>query len=61
LAAVLWAWAPLVTLARVVMGLHYVSDVFAGALLGLVAAVVWLQTYLPLGPPLAEMLGFTPW
>jgi undecaprenyl-diphosphatase len=29
-------WAPLVSLARVAMGLHYLSDVLAGALLGLV-------------------------
>ena len=30
----LLAWAPLVILARVAMGLHYLSDVLAGALLG---------------------------
>jgi undecaprenyl-diphosphatase len=29
-------WAPLVCLARVVMGVHYLSDVLAGMLLGLV-------------------------
>ncbi|HEX7976915.1 MAG TPA: phosphatase PAP2 family protein [Anaerolineales bacterium] len=34
LGAVLWLWAPLVTLARVAMGVHYLSDVLAGALLG---------------------------
>jgi undecaprenyl-diphosphatase len=32
----LLAWAPLVGLARVAMGLHYLSDVVAGMLLGLV-------------------------
>jgi len=32
----LWIWAPLVVLARVAMGLHYLSDVLVGALLGLV-------------------------
>ena len=31
----LLAWAPLVILARVAMGLHYLSDVLAGALLGI--------------------------
>lgn len=31
----LWLWAPLVTLARVAMGVHYLSDVLAGALLGI--------------------------
>ncbi|OGO33369.1 MAG: hypothetical protein A2Z16_10660 [Chloroflexi bacterium RBG_16_54_18] len=30
----LLAWAPLVIIARVAMGLHYLSDVLAGALLG---------------------------
>lgn len=30
------AWAPLVSLARVAMGVHYLSDVLAGMLVGLV-------------------------
>jgi undecaprenyl-diphosphatase len=42
LAAVLWIWAPLVSLARVAMGVHYVSDVAAGAALGLIMGVVCL-------------------
>ncbi len=33
------AWAPLVILARVAMGVHYFSDVVAGAILGL--AIGW--------------------
>jgi len=33
-------WAPLVALARVMLGVHYLSDVFAGGLLGLAAALV---------------------
>lgn len=33
---VLLVWAPLVGLARVAMGLHYLSDVLAGMLLGVV-------------------------
>jgi undecaprenyl-diphosphatase len=41
----LLGWAPLVALARVAMGVHYLSDVAGGALLGLVAglalAIVW--------------------
>jgi undecaprenyl-diphosphatase len=40
LAAVLLTWAPLVSLARVAMGLHYLSDVLAGAALGLLAGGV---------------------
>jgi undecaprenyl-diphosphatase len=40
LALILMLWAPLVAWARVAMGLHYLSDVLAGGLLGgLVAAV----------------------
>ena len=34
LALILWIWAPLVSLARVAMGVHYVSDVIAGAIIG---------------------------
>lgn len=43
LAPWLVAWAPLVALARVTMGLHYLSDVVGGALLGLAAAVAAVQ------------------
>jgi undecaprenyl-diphosphatase len=37
-------WAPLVALARVSMGVHYLSDVLAGAVLGLMLGLVvsWL-------------------
>jgi undecaprenyl-diphosphatase len=37
LAAVILPWAPLVAVSRVAMGLHYLSDVVAGAVLGLLA------------------------
>jgi undecaprenyl-diphosphatase len=40
LAPILIPWAPLVALSRVAMGLHYLSDVVAGAVLGLVAGSV---------------------
>ena len=43
LALILCLWAPLVSLARVAMGLHYLSDVFAGAILGALAGIVALQ------------------
>jgi undecaprenyl-diphosphatase len=36
-------WAPLVTMARVVMGVHYLSDVLAGVLVGLVMGMVILR------------------
>jgi undecaprenyl-diphosphatase len=35
-------WAPLVILARVAMGVHYFSDVMAGAFLGILVAVLEL-------------------
>jgi membrane-associated phospholipid phosphatase len=43
LAVSLWIWAPLVALARVAMGVHYVSDIVAGAVFGAVVAWVGLQ------------------
>ena len=43
LAVVLCVWAPLVALARVAMGLHFVSDILAGAILGGIAGLVVLQ------------------
>jgi undecaprenyl-diphosphatase len=36
-------WAPLVSLARVWMGVHYLSDVVVGILLGVLAGIVVLQ------------------
>ncbi len=42
LALILWIWAPLVALARVAMGLHYLSDIAAGALLGILSGVIVL-------------------
>jgi len=39
----LGVWAPLVVLARVAMGLHYLSDVLAGALFGLVMGGIILR------------------
>ena len=38
-------WAPLVPLARVAMGVHYLSDVLAGALLGLFMGLIILQIF----------------
>lgn len=36
-------WAPLVSLARVWMGVHYLSDVLAGMVLGVLAGLVVIQ------------------
>jgi undecaprenyl-diphosphatase len=40
---ILWVWAPLVSLARVAMGVHYLSDVVAGLVVGILAGVLWLH------------------
>ena len=42
LGVLLVVWAPLVALARVAMGLHYVSDILAGMLVGVVMGVLVL-------------------
>jgi undecaprenyl-diphosphatase len=61
LAVALWIWAPLVALARVAMGVHYVSDVVAGTFLGILVALIGLQIYIPLFDWLFRLLGFTLW
>jgi undecaprenyl-diphosphatase len=61
LAALLWIWAPLVSIARVAMGVHYLSDVVAGAVLGIVVALVGLQFYPPLSGWVFRLLGFPLW
>jgi undecaprenyl-diphosphatase len=48
-AGILIVWAPLVALSRVAMGLHYLSDVVGGALLGLIAGGVALAIVSTLG------------
>lgn len=58
LALALWIWAPLVSLARVAMGVHYLSDVVAGALVGVLAGWFGWQA----SPALfAALAGFSPW
>ncbi len=42
LAITLTIWGPLVALARVSMGVHYLSDVFAGGFIGLIIGLLWL-------------------
>ncbi len=43
LGLILLGWAPLVALARVAMGVHYLSDILAGALLGLIIGLIVLS------------------
>lgn len=45
LAVALWAWAPLVSLARVAMGVHYVSDVVAGFFIGILVGIAAFQIH----------------
>ncbi len=61
LAALLWLWAPLVALARVSMGVHYLSDIVAGALLGLLVGLFGLALYAPALAWVAGWLGFPLW
>ena len=61
LAAVLWVWAPLVSLARVAMGVHYLSDIVAGGILGSIVGLVGLQIYPPMVVWLEGLIGFPLW
>ncbi|MEW5938274.1 MAG: phosphatase PAP2 family protein [Chloroflexota bacterium] len=61
LVAALWVWAPLVSLARVAMGVHYLSDVAAGAALGTIVGILGLQVYPFLFDWLANLTGFPLW
>ena len=61
LAIALWIWAPLVALARVAMGVHYVSDVVAGTILGIFVGWIVLQFYAPLFIWLFHLIGFSLW
>ena len=61
LAIVLWIWAPLVALARVAMGVHYVSDVIAGAALGILFALIGLLVYEPVFMWVSRLIGFPLW
>jgi membrane-associated phospholipid phosphatase len=42
LTAALWIWAPLVSYARVALGVHYLSDMLGGALLGIAFGMMFL-------------------
>jgi undecaprenyl-diphosphatase len=61
LALVLWIWAPLVALARVAMGVHYLSDIVAGAFFGIVIAWIGLQAYPPVFDWIFGYFGFRLW
>ncbi len=44
-AAALTAWAPLVSVARIAMGVHYASDVLAGWVVGALMAAVFIAVF----------------
>jgi len=60
-AIVLCVWAPLVALARVAMGVHYVSDIVAGAVFGILVGLIGLQIYEPLFRWIFNLIGFPLW
>lgn len=60
-AIILWIWAPLVALARVAMGVHYISDIIAGTALGIAVALIGLQIYEPLLRWAVSIIGFPLW
>ena len=61
LAAILWIWAPLVSLARVAMGVHYASDVVAGTVVGILVGLIGWQIYEPLLSQISALIGFPLW
>jgi len=61
LVTLLWIWAPLVALARVAMGVHYVSDVVAGAVVGVAFALFFLQVHEPFFAWVISLIGFPMW
>jgi undecaprenyl-diphosphatase len=61
IALALWIWAPLVSLARVAMGVHYISDVVAGFLVGIVMGAIFLQLHQPFLLWLSALIKFPLW
>lgn len=61
LALILWVWATLVAFSRVAMGVHYLSDIIAGAIVGIVVAWFGLQIYQPLIDWFFSLTGFMFW
>lgn len=61
LTAILWVWAPLVSLARVAMGVHYLSDVLAGAVVGVVVALLGMQLSAGLFALMVHWVGISLW
>lgn len=61
LALALWIWAPLVSLARVAMGVHYLSDVVAGLVIGVLMGIAAFQIHGQFLTWLASLVEFPLW
>ena len=61
LVILLWFWAPLVSLARVAMGVHYISDVLAGAVVGVVVALLVMPFSLALFALISAWIRISLW
>jgi undecaprenyl-diphosphatase len=55
-AVVLIVWAPLVSLARIILAVHFLSDVLAGAIIGIAAALLILAVLPGLLPSIYPFL-----
>lgn len=61
LAVLLCVWAPLVSLARVAMGVHYISDILAGAVFGILVGLIGLELQPILLTWLSSLFGGSLW
>ena len=61
IAVILWIWAPMVSLARVAMGVHYVSDIVAGFIVGILMGWIVLQVHQPFLMWLTTFIHFPLW
>lgn len=57
LAWIMVFWAPMVSIARVMMGVHYLSDVIAGVVIGILFGVLMIFTHPVYQPWLARLLA----
>jgi undecaprenyl-diphosphatase len=57
----LWIWAPLVSLARVAMGVHYLSDIVAGAIVGAFVALIGMQFSMAIFSFIVRLIGIGLW
>jgi undecaprenyl-diphosphatase len=57
----LWIWAPLVALSRVAMGVHFLSDVVAGMLLGIAAGLIGIRIYEPILLWFQNLINYRLW